>query len=142
MDKVPFEPVEFGNEGIGQDEIVVDELAIRATGAIGDAPAEGFGGAGEDLADAMAVLEADFVGMDMVTEAAGLDDGEEAPANLGFFLLGEFDRDDPGGEGMIEQAQRPSPTPVASMTMCWGCQVSARLFILPKTAKWFSPTQL
>ena len=41
--------------------------------------------------------------MDMVTEAAGLDDGEEAPADLGFFLLGELDRDDTGGEGTIQQ---------------------------------------
>ncbi len=101
--KVPFELVEFGDEGIGEDEVVVDEFAIRATGAIGDAPAEGLERAGEDLADAAAVLEADFVGMDMVTEAAGLDDGEEAPADLGFFRLGELDRDDTGREGTVEQ---------------------------------------
>ena len=99
---VPFELIQFGGEGVGQDEIIVDELAIRSTGAIRDAPPKGFHGAGQDLADAAAVLQADFVGMDMITEAAGLDDGEEAPTDLGFFLLGEFDRDDTGREGAIQ----------------------------------------
>ncbi len=101
--QVPFKPVEFGSEGISQDEVVVDEFAIRAARAVGNTPAEGLGGTGEDLADATAVLETDLVGMDMVTEATGLNDGNEAPAKLGFFLLGEFDRDNPGREGMIEQ---------------------------------------
>ncbi len=139
---VPFELVELDAEGIGEDEVVVDELTIRATGAIGDTPAQRLERAGQDLTNAVTVLKADFVGMGMVTEAAGLDDGEEAPADLGFFLLGEFDRDDAGGEGRSSRAQRPSPTPVASMTMCWGCQVSARALSLPKTARWFSPIQL
>ena len=86
--ETPFELIQLGDEGIGEEEIVVDEFAIRATGAIRDAPAEGLERAGQDLADATGVLQADFVGMDMVTEAAGLDDGEEAPANLGFFRAG------------------------------------------------------
>ena len=67
---MPFELVELGGEGISQDEVVVDELAIRATGAIRDAPTQGGERAGQDLANAAAVLQADFVGMDMVTEAA------------------------------------------------------------------------
>ena len=80
----------------------MDELAIRATRAIRDAPAEGFEGAGQDLADTMGVLQADCIGVAVVTEAAGLDDGEETPAKLGFFGLGEFDRDDPAWEGTVE----------------------------------------
>jgi hypothetical protein len=56
---IPFQAVEDGGEGIGEDMVVVDELTIGAAGPIGDAPAEGFGGTGEDLGDAMAVLEAD-----------------------------------------------------------------------------------
>ncbi len=59
---MPFEAVEDGGEGIGEDVVVVDELAIGTARAVGDAPAEGLGGTGEDLADAMAVLEADLVG--------------------------------------------------------------------------------
>ena len=102
--KVPFELVEFGGEGIGQQEVVVDEFAIRATRAIRDAPTEGLLGAGEDLADAAAVLQANFVGVDMVTEAAGLDDGEKAPAELGFLLFCEFDRNDTGREGTVEHS--------------------------------------
>ena len=101
--KVPFEQVEFGGEGIGEDEVVVDELAIRATRAIRDTPAKGFGGTWENLANAAAVLEADFVSMGMVAEATDLDDGEEAPAKLGFFGLGEFDGDDTGREGTIQK---------------------------------------
>ncbi len=101
--EVPFERVEFGGEGIGEDEVVVDELTIRATRAIGDAPTESLGRTGEDLRDAFAVLKADFIGVAMVTETAGLDDGEETPAKLGFFRLGEFDRDDTGREGTVEQ---------------------------------------
>ena len=95
---MPFELVELDREGIGQDEVVVDEPAIRAAGAIRDAPAQGLLRAGQDLANAVGVLQADFVGVDVVTEATGLDDGEEAPAELGFLLPGELDRDDPGRE--------------------------------------------
>ena len=104
---VPFELVEPGDERIGQDEVVVDEFAIRATRAIRDTPTQVFLGAGQDLADATAVLQADLIGMDMVTEAAGLDDGEEAPANLGLFLLGELDRDDTRREGTIQKGPQP-----------------------------------
>jgi hypothetical protein len=100
---IPFETVEDGGEGISEDEVVVDELAIGAAGSVGNAPAEGFGGAGEYLANAFAVLEADFIGMNMVAESPGLNDGEEAPAKLGFTLLGEFDRDDACREGTIHQ---------------------------------------
>ncbi len=46
----------------------------------------------------------DGVGVD---EATGLDDGEEAPADLGFFLGGEFDRDDAGGECAVEHGPEP-----------------------------------
>ncbi len=101
--KVPFELVKLGDEGIGEDEVVVDKLTIRATRAIGDAPADGFEGAGENLGNAMAVLEADFVGMAMIAEATGLDDGEKAPTDLGFFGLGEFDRNEAGRKGTVEQ---------------------------------------
>jgi len=95
---MPFQAIEDGGEGVGEDAVVVDELAIGATRAIGDAPAEVLGGTGEDLVDAMAVLEADFVGGGGIIETAGFDDGEEAPANIGFFLGGEFDRDEAGQE--------------------------------------------
>ena len=101
--KVPFELVELGDEGIGEDEVVVNELTIRATRAIRDAPADGFEGAGENLGNAMAVLEADFVGMAIIAEATGLDDGEKAPTDLGFFGLGEFDRNEAGRKGTVEQ---------------------------------------
>jgi hypothetical protein len=101
--KVPFELVEFGDEGIGEDEVIVDEFALGATRALGDAPAEGLLRAGEDLVNATAVLKTDIVGVDMVAEAAGLDDGEEAPAYFGFLRLGELDGDDTGGEGTVEE---------------------------------------
>ena len=39
--KMPFELVQFGAEGIGEDEVIVNELTIGATGAIRDAPAQG-----------------------------------------------------------------------------------------------------
>jgi len=100
--KKPFELIEFCGEGIGEDEIIMDEFSIGTTRAIRNAPAEGFEGTGKDLANAMAILEADFVCTNFITEAAGLDDGEETPANLGFFLLGEFDGDEAGREGTIE----------------------------------------
>jgi len=100
----PFKTVEDGGEGIGEDMVIVDEFAIGTARTIGDTPAESFGGTGEDLADAMAVLEADFVGGGGVTETAGFNDGDKAPADLGFFLGGEFDRDDPGWEGTVEQS--------------------------------------
>ncbi len=96
--------IEFGNKGIGEDEIVMDELAIRTTRAIGDTPTEGLERAGEDLVNAMAVLETDFVGMDMVTEATSLDDGEETPTDIGFFRLGELDRGDAGREGTVQES--------------------------------------
>ena len=99
----PFEQVEFGDKGIGEDEVVVDELAIGTAGTIGDTPAEGFLGAGKDLIGTMAVLQTDLVSMDMIPKAAGLDDGEETPADLGFFLLGELDGDEAGREGTIKQ---------------------------------------
>ena len=54
----------------------MEEVAVRATSAIGDAPTKGLAGSGEDLVDAMGVLEVDLIGVAMVTEAAGLDDGE------------------------------------------------------------------
>jgi hypothetical protein len=72
-------------------------------GHIGDTSAEGLGGAGEDLGNTMTVLEADIIGMTMVAEAACLNNGEEAPADLGFFLPGKFDRDEAGGVGTVEQ---------------------------------------
>ena len=100
--KVPFECVQPGNEGVGENEIIMEEFAIRATRAIGYTPAHGLERAGQDLTDAAGVLQADCVGVDMVTEAASLDDGKEAPADLGLFRLGELDRDDPGWEGPVE----------------------------------------
>ncbi len=140
--EMPVELVEFGGEGVGEDEVVVDELAIGTTRAIGDAPTQDLLGAGEDLADAMGVLEVNLISMRMVTETAGLDDGEEAPADLGFFLLGKFKGMTRAGKAWSSSDHKPSPTPVASMTMCCGCQVPARLLSLPKTERWFSPTQL
>jgi hypothetical protein len=101
--EVPVEHVELGGEGVGEDEVVVDELPVRTTGTVGDAPAHGLAGTGEDLEDAIDILEADLIGVDAVAEAAGLDDGEEAPADLGFLLLGELDGDDAGGKGAVEQ---------------------------------------
>ena len=100
--KIPFEIIQPSGEGVGENEIIVNEFAIWATSDIGDAPAESFHGAGEDLADAAGVLQADCIGVNVITEAAGLNDGKEAPANLGFFLLAEFYRDDPGWEGPVE----------------------------------------
>jgi len=100
--KVPFEYIQFGDQGIGENEIIVEEFAIRATRAIRDTPAQGLERAGQDRADAAGILQVDFVSMDMVPEAAGLDDGEEAPADLRFFLLRELDRDNAGGEGAVE----------------------------------------
>ena len=100
---MPFQTVEDSDEGIGEDVIVVDEFAIGTAGAIGDAPAEVFGRAGKDLADATAILEADFIGGGGVNKPTSLDDGEEAPADLGFFLGGEFDGDNAGWEGIVEQ---------------------------------------
>ena len=87
-ERAPFEQIQFRGEGIRQQEVVVDEFAIRATRAIRDAPAQDLERAGQDLADTTGVLQVDFGGMDMVTEAAGLDNGEEAPADLGFFRSG------------------------------------------------------
>ena len=87
----------------------MDELAIRATRAIGDTPAQGLLRAGEDLADAAGILEVDLSGMNMVTEAAGLDDGKETPADLGLFRLGELDRDDTAGEGTVEHGPEAFP---------------------------------
>lgn len=46
---IPFQAVKLSDEGIGEEIIMMDELAIRAAGALGYAPAEGPGGAGEDL---------------------------------------------------------------------------------------------
>jgi hypothetical protein len=100
---VPVELVKLGGEGVGEDEVVVDEPTVGSTGAIRDAPAEGLARTGEDLEDATGVLEADLIGVDAVAEATGLDDGEEAPTDLGFLLLGELDGDDAGGKGAVEQ---------------------------------------
>ncbi len=97
-----MEFVELGGEGVGEDVVVVDEFAIGAAGAVGDAPAEGSLGAGEDFGDAVGVLEVDGAGVAVVTEAPGIDDGDEAPADLAFFLLAEFDGDDAAGEGAVE----------------------------------------
>ncbi len=104
---MPLLAVEDGGEGIGEDVVVVDEFAIRTAGAVGDTPTEGLGRTGEDLADAVAVLYANFVRGIGIIETPGFDDGKELPADLGFFLGGEFDRDDTGGEGTVEQ--RPEP---------------------------------
>jgi hypothetical protein len=101
---MPFELIKPGDEGVGEDEVVVDERAIGAASAVGDAPAKGLAGAGENLVAAMSVLEVDRIGVAMVTEAAGLNDGEEAPADLGFFRPGELDGDDAGGIGAVEHA--------------------------------------
>jgi hypothetical protein len=110
--EVPFELVEPGHQGVGQDEVVVDQLAVGAAAALGDASAEGPGGAGEDLAYTAGVLQADFIrpgafagGGERIAKAAALDDGEEAPAKLGLFLAGELDRDEAGGEGPVEHGR-------------------------------------
>ena len=108
---VPFEAVEDGGEGIGEDVVIVDQAAIGTTGAIGNAPTQGFSRTGEDLTDAFAVLDADFIGRSGVCEPAGLDDGEEAPADLGFFLGCEFNGDYPGRKGMIEHSPEAFPNP-------------------------------
>jgi hypothetical protein len=100
---VPFELIELGDEGIGKDEVIVNELTIGAARAIGYAPAEDLAGAGEDLGNGLTVLEANFIGVNMVAETAGLDDGEKAPANFGLLGLGELDRNDAGREGTVEQ---------------------------------------
>ena len=101
---MPFKLIEPGDEGIGEDKIVVDERTSGATSALGNAPAENLTGAGEDLVAAMGVLEVDLISVATVPEAAGLDDGEELPADLGLFLLSELDRNDAGGEMAVEHA--------------------------------------
>lgn len=100
--ETPIEGIQFCNQGIGEKEIIVDEFAIRATRAIGDTPAHGLERARQDLTSAAAVLQMHFIGVNMITEAAGLDDGEEAPTELGFFGLGEFDRNDTRRESTVE----------------------------------------
>jgi len=81
----------------------MDEGAIGAAGTVGNTPAKVFTRTGEDLADATAVLETNFVGGGRVNETASFDDGEEAPADLRFLLGGEFNGDDAGRESVIEQ---------------------------------------
>jgi len=100
---IPFQAVEDGGEGVSEDVIIMDEGTIGATRAVGDPPAKVLGGAGEDLADTTAILEADFVGRVWINEPTGFNDGEEAPADLGFFLGGEFNGDHQSRECMIEQ---------------------------------------
>jgi hypothetical protein len=126
---VPLQTVKDGSEGIGEDVVVVDESAIGTAGSIGDTPAEGLGRTGKDLTDAMAVLEADFVGGGWVMEAPGFYNGEELPTNLGFFLGGKFNGMTRVGNERSSKAQRPSPTPVASMTICCGDHCPARFLI-------------
>ncbi|HVM70606.1 MAG TPA: hypothetical protein VMT91_02525, partial [Anaerolineales bacterium] len=104
--EMPFKLVEPGDEGIGEEEVVVEELTIGATSAVWNTPAESLLRAGEDLRDAMGVLEMDFVDVNVVTEAAGLNDGDEAPTQLGLFLLREFHRDNPAGKGTVEQGPK------------------------------------
>ena len=55
--EMPLEQVEAGGEGIGEEVIVMDKLAIGAASAFGDTPAEGFERAGEDLGTALNLLE-------------------------------------------------------------------------------------
>lgn len=57
---VPAQFVQLGHQGVCQDEVVVDQFAIRAARPIRDAPAQGLERAWQDLADAVAVLLADF----------------------------------------------------------------------------------
>ncbi len=102
----------------------MDETALWIAGVGGDAPAEDLAGVGKEVVGAVGVLEMDFIGVAVVAEAPGLDDGEELPAVLGFFRLGELDGKDAGGIAMIEHAPEAFGTPVASATRCWGRQVS------------------
>lgn len=58
--EAPIEVIELGDESVGEDEIVVDECALRVAGADGDTPAQGLAGTGQDLGLAGSVLGFDF----------------------------------------------------------------------------------
>jgi len=131
---MPFQLVEDGGEGVGEDVVVVEQFAIRATGAIGDTPAQVFSGAGEHLADATAILQPNFLRGFSIHEAAGFDDGEKTPADLGFFLAVNLTGMRRVGKRRSSKTHSPSPTPVASMTICWGDLCSSRFLSLPKMA--------
>ena len=57
----PLETIEDGDEGIGEDEVIVDEGAIRGADTIGDAPTQGLARTGKNLRDAVTVLKTDNV---------------------------------------------------------------------------------
>ena len=70
----PGEFVQDGDEGVGEDEIVVDELAVGIARAVGAAPTQSFLRAGEDLELAFGVLDADGVGVYRRSGAARVGD--------------------------------------------------------------------
>jgi hypothetical protein len=117
----PFKRVEGSDKGICEQNIIMDKLTIGTTGAVRDTPAEGFGGTREDFGTAGSVLKADkvrggnrtrrkrimkrtiiFPLNRNITEATGINDGEEFPAKLGFHQPVELDRDDPTRKRFVQ----------------------------------------
>ena len=99
----PFEFVEFGDQRVGGDVIIVNQFAgVRVARAIGDTPTHGLGGTNQDLALNVGVLEVNFSGVDTVAHAPGFDDHDVAVAHFGFLLLCELDRDDLFRKCLIE----------------------------------------
>jgi hypothetical protein len=59
--KRPIQAIQFGDEGIGKEIVIVDALAVHSAGALWDAPAQNLAGSGQDLGLAGVVLGADLV---------------------------------------------------------------------------------
>ena len=102
----PSEAIEDGGERVGDGDVVVDEEAVGVAAAIGDAPAHGLARADEDLGFAGGVLAVGLGGGRTIAEAAGVDDGEEAVAQLALDRLRELDRDDARGKLAVEHGPK------------------------------------
>ena len=60
--EAPIKFVKLGDEGVGEDVIIVDEGTFGITGSLGDSPTEGFAGTGQDFGLASSVLGFDLFG--------------------------------------------------------------------------------
>ena len=98
----PVEAVEDGGEGVGDGDVVVDKQAVLVAAAVGHAPAHDLGRTGEDLGLTGGILPVGLSAGDAIPEASGVDDGEEAIAQLALDGLREFYRDDTRRKGFVE----------------------------------------
>lgn len=99
----PFQLIEDGGEGIGDGDIIMDELAILVAAALGDTPTHELTRARNDLGFTGGILPISDFSRNAIAKATCINNGEKAIGKFALDLLCELDRDYASRKSLVQQ---------------------------------------